>query len=279
MKTYLDCLPCMMNQALRAGRLAINDEKLIKKLLDEIGDSIKNIALHDTPVQSGAIVYHRVKEITGIEDPYKEIKADSIKEALELYPILERYIEESDDPVLTAIRIAIAGNVVDFGMDKKFNLKEDLAKILFQDFGIFDYDEFKTQLSKASCILYIGDNAGESVFDKILIQQLGVPVIYAVRGIPIINDVTISDANDSGINDVAKIVSSGTTAPGTILELCNASFRELFDSAPMIISKGQGNFEGLSDANRQIFFLLKAKCHVIANHLGVNENDIVLKAL
>jgi len=123
-----------------------------------------------------------------------------------------------------------------------------------QEFGIFDYSKFKEELSRAKSVLYIGDNAGESVFDKILIEQLSVPVTYVVRGIPIINDVTVEDAIDSGIEKVAEIISSGTTAPGTIMELCTNNFVEKFENADMIISKGQGNYEGLSNVNRQVFF-------------------------
>ena len=278
MKTYLDCLPCMMTQALRTGRIATDNEEIIKKILDEVGSSIKNVPMHNTPAQTGAIVYHIVKEITGVVDPYKQIKAESIAEALELYPKLEAYISNADDKLLTAIRIAIAGNVVDFGINKKYDLEPELHKIMDQEFGIFDYSKFKEELSRAKSVLYIGDNAGESVFDKILIEQLSVPVTYVVRGIPIINDVTVEDAIDSGIDDVAEIISSGTTAPGTIMELCTNNFVEKFENADMIISKGQGNYEGLSNVNRQVFFLLKAKCHIIAKHLNVVEDDIVLKA-
>lgn len=277
MKTYLDCLPCMMAQALRAGRIATNNEHTLKKLLDEVGSSIKDVPMHQTPAQTGAIVYHKIKEITGVDDPYKQIKADSIKEALALYPKLEGYISKSDDKLLAAIRIAIAGNIIDFGVNKKFNLETDLEDIMNQEFGAFDYDEFKLQLHKAGSVLYIGDNAGESVFDRILIEQLGVPVVYVVRGIPIINDVTVKEAIDSGIDEVAEIVSSGTTAPGTILELCTDEFVQRFENADMVISKGQGNYEGLANVQRQVFYLLKAKCHIIASHLGVVEDDIVLK--
>ena len=279
MKTYLDCLPCMMNQALRTGRIATDNEGTIKKILDEVGSAIKDVPMHHTPAQTGAIVYQKIREITGVTDPFKQIKSESIKEALALYPKLESYIVSSDDKLLTAIRIAIAGNVVDFGVNKKFNLEADLRQIMDQEFAVFDYEIFKEQLQKAKSVLYIGDNAGESVFDKILIEQLGVPVTYVVRGIPIINDVTIQDAIDSGIDEVAKIISSGTTAPGTILELCTDDFVQQFEKADMIISKGQGNYEGLSNVNRQVFFLLKAKCHIIASHLNVVEDDIVLKAL
>ena len=127
--------------------------------------------------------------------------------------------------------------------------------------------------------LYIGDNAGESVFDRILIERLNKPVTYIVREIPIINDVTYKDALQAGIDKVATIFSSGTRAPGTFLKKCSREFIEMFNSAKFIISKGQGNYEGLSNEKHRIFFLLKAKCYVIANDIGVSEGDIVLKGI
>ncbi len=266
----------MMSQALRAGRMSTNDDAVIKRILDEVGESIKTIPMDKTPAESGSVVYKKIREITGVADPYKKIKETSIAEAKHLYPELKQEIINSDDPLLMAIRVAIAGNVIDFGMAKKFNLVEDVKKILTQDFAIFNYTEFKEKLNSAKNILYIGDNSGESVFDKLLIEQLGKPVKYAVRGIPVINDVTYDDAVNSGIAEVAEIVSSGVPAPGAILELCNKEFVDLFYNADMIISKGQGNYEGLSNVNRDVFFLLKAKCPVIARDIKVNEDDIIL---
>ena len=279
MKTYLDCLPCMMNQALRTARIATNDDKKIKKVLDEVGAMIKDIPMHHTPVQSGSLVYQKIRDITEVADPYKDIKKNSIMEAQALYPTLIKLINKSDNKLLTAIRIAITGNIIDFGMNKQFNLEEELKKIMKQDFAIFDFDAFINELEQAKSILYIGDNAGESVFDKILINTLRKPVTYVVRGIPIINDVTMEDAIESGIDEIAEIVSSGSSAPGTILELCNDDFVHRFNNADMVISKGQGNYEGLSNVNRTVFFLLKAKCEIIANDLEVNENDIILKGI
>ena len=279
MKTFLDCLPCMMDQALRAGRIATDDERIIKKLLDSVGAMMKDIPLENTPPETGEIIYRKVREITGVTDPYKEVKKANIEEALSLYPELKKIVEESDNSLLTAIRIAIAGNVIDLGVNKKFNLVEDVRKILKQDFAILDFEKFEKQLKIADSVLYLGDNAGESVFDKILIEELNKPVTYVVREIPVINDVTEEDAIASGINEVAEIISSGTTAPAVILRLCNNEFIERFNSSKMIISKGQGNYEGLSDVNQPVFFLLKAKCFVIANDLNVEENDIVLKGI
>ena len=279
MKTFLDCLPCMMSQALRAGRMATNDEKIIKELLDSIGAMIKDIPLENTPPQTGDVIYKKVREITGVIDPYKKIKEANIQEALSLYPELKEIIKKSDNRLLTAIRIAIAGNVIDFGVGKDFNIVEDIKYILKQDFGILDFNEFVKHLEKANNILYLGDNAGESVFDKILIEELNKPVTYVVRDIPVINDATYEDAVASGIHKVAEIISSGSSAPAVIPELCNDDFMERFNKADMVISKGQGNYEGLSNVKRSVFFLLKAKCHVIANDLKVKENDIILKGI
>ena len=172
MKTYLDCLPCMMNQALRTARIATNDNGKIKQVLDAVGTMIKDIPMHHTPVQSGALVYRKIRDITGVADPYKDIKKNSIKEAHTLYPTLIKLINKSDNKLLTAIRIAITGNIIDFGMNNQFNLEEELNKIMKQDFAIFDFNAFVDVLDNAESVLYIGDNAGESVFDKILIVNL-----------------------------------------------------------------------------------------------------------
>lgn len=279
MKTYLDCIPCMMQQALRAGRIATNDEKKIKRLLDVVGEMIKDIPMEKTPPEMGNIIHQQIRKIIGVNDPYKKIKDLNISEVKSLYPELKEIVNHSDNRLLTAIKLAIAGNIIDFGMNNSFNINLHFRRILKQDFAVMDFDEFVKQYQKANSILYIGDNAGESVFDKILIEELGKPVTYVVRDIPIINDVTIDDAINSGIDEVAEIISSGSTAPGTILSLCNENFLERFNSAEMIISKGQGNYEGLSDVERSVFFLLKAKCPVIANDLKVKEDDIVLKGI
>ncbi len=279
MKTYLDCIPCFMNQALRAGRLASSDERLHKAVLDFTANHIRHLDMEKSPAENGAAIYAKVRELSGIDDPYKAIKQESISEAKALYAELKERIRKSDNPLLTAVRIAIAGNIIDFGIDKKFDIHDDLNRILHQDFAISDFETFAEQLRQAGNILYLGDNAGESVFDKLLIETMNKPTVYATREVPVINDVVIQDAIDSGLNDVAKIISSGSPVPGIILPLCNKEFLEIFDTADMVISKGQGNYEGLSDAGRSVFFLLKAKCHVIAKDLNVKENDIVLKQI
>ncbi len=279
MKTYLECLPCFVEQALRASRTATTDQSKIKQVLDEVGCMIRETPMENTPAESGIRVYGKIREITGVADPYREIKQQHIREALALYPEMEKMVKESDDPLLTAIRLAIAGNVIDLGINKTFNIVQDVKKILVRDFGIFDYEVFKKQLDRAKTILYLGDNAGESVFDKLLIKQLKKPVVYAVRTAPIINDVTLEEARLSGLDEVATLIDSGSPAPGIIMRYATPQFLEIYQNADIVISKGQGNYEGLSDEKRSIFFLLKAKCPVIARHLGIQEGDIVLKGI
>jgi len=277
MKTYLDCIPCFMQQALRAGRIATSDENKLKQILDKTGEMVKTISMHDTPAETGMMVYHIVKEVTGVYDPYKDIKQQHIIETKSIYPELEKLVADSDDRLLTAIKIAIAGNIIDLGVNKEFDIVTDVKNILDQDFAILDYKAFKKQLRKSNNILYIGDNVGESVFDKILIKELKKPVKYAVRSIPIINDVTMEDAIASGLEEVAELIDSGCESPGVILDQSTPEFLKLFNKSDLIISKGQGNFEGLSECNRQVFFLLKAKCPIISNHLGIEEGSIILK--
>jgi len=266
-----------MQQALRAGRMATSDEKKLRQILDKTGEMVKTISMHATPAEMGMSVYRIVSEVTGVLDPYKEIKQKHIAETKAIYPELEKIVDESDDKLLTAIRIAIAGNVIDLGVKKTFDIVEDVKSILKQEFSVFDYDAFKAQLENSENILYIGDNVGESVFDKILIKELEKPVKYAVRSIPIINDVTMEDAIASGLDEVAELIDSGCESPGIILSQSTPEFLEIFNSSDLVISKGQGNFEGLSDCNRQVFFLLKTKCSIISKHIGVEDGSIILK--
>ena len=279
MKTFLECMPCFVEQALRTARIATRDEKKIKKVLDEVGCMIKDTPMDSTPAESGIRIYGKIAEVTGVADPYYAIKRQHIAEAKALLPELEKMLAKANDPLLMAIRLAIAGNVIDLGINKKFDIVSDVKKILQQDFGIFDYEAFKKHLATAKNILYLGDNSGESVFDKLLIQQLKKPVTYAVRTRPIINDTTLEEARLSGLDEVAELMDSGSPAPGIILRYATPRFLKAFQEADLIISKGQGNYEGLSDEKRPIFFLLKAKCPVIARDIGVQEGDIILKGI
>ncbi|NOZ21669.1 MAG: DUF89 family protein [Planctomycetes bacterium] len=279
MKLYLDCIPCFFDQAIRAGRIAGADEETIKRLLDEIGGMVRDISMQTMSPEVGRRIYGKIREVTGNDDPYKEIKARSTQQALALHDRLKREIRESTDPLLTAVRIAAAGNVIDYGIDRQFDMEEEIHEVMEKDFAIFDYDPFRRRLAAADSVFYIGDNTGEHVFDRLLIEEMGKPTVFVVREVPVINDVTYDDAVCGGLDSVATIMSSGSDAPGNILRLCSPEFMRVYDSAEFVISKGQGNYEGLSEESKTIFFMLKAKCKVIAEDIGVEEGDIILKGI
>ena len=277
MKTYFECFPCYVQQALRAARIFTDDPKIIKNLIDEVGMLFPKITFDMTSPEIGEFIYGRMREISGVNDPYKNLKKQSTDEALDLVQFCRKLLTESADPLFMAIKLAIAGNMIDFAIHHEVDIRAEIESIVHKELTINDYDSFRKRLEISETILYIGDNAGESVFDRLLIEQLHDKKIYfGVRGAPVINDVVEEDAMQAGIDKVAEIVSSGSPVPGTILSKCNKEFVELFQTADMIISKGQGNYEGLSDEEREIFFLLRIKCEVIAGHIGVPIRSLVL---
>jgi uncharacterized protein with ATP-grasp and redox domains len=277
MKTYLECIPCFMKQALSAAGEATDDQGKIKQVLDRVARLIPDIPLDNPPPETARLIYSAIREVTGVADPFRAYKDRSIKNAFSLYRKVKSAVESSDDPLRMALRMAIAGNVIDLGANPDFDLENELGNASDKDLREDQYESFRCMLEDARTVLYLGDNAGETVFDRILIEIMGKETVYAVRDIPIINDATMEDARKSGIGEVARIVSSGCDAPGTILKRCSQEFLSLFASADLIVSKGQGNFESLSGEEAPIYFFLKVKCPVIARHLGIGIGDLVLK--
>lgn len=277
MKTTLDCIPCFFRQALFAVRAATPDEAVHKELLDRVGSLLPDIPLDSSPPEIAVRVYGAVSEVTGRTDPFQALKHESTQKALALYSTLKHRIETSEDPLLTAVCTAIAGNVIDFGANPSFELEREIEELLQKPLTINHFEAFQNRLQASDWVLYLGDNAGETVFDRLLIETMGRPAVYAVRDAPFINDATREDAEMAGLSSVARIVSSGCKAPGTILAWCSDAFRATFREAPLIVSKGQGNFESLSEESGPLFHLLKVKCSVIAGVLGAPEGSFVLK--
>jgi len=288
MKTYLDCIPCFYRQALDAARIAGTDEIKQKQIVDKISQLIPDFPLEASPPEMGREIYSLVGKISGVKDPFKEIKENSNKFALKLYPKLKQEINNSEDGLLTALKLSIIGNIIDYGAKNSLDVPKEINYLFQGNFKtdnknnsiIFKYKQFKEALNEVDTLIYLADNAGEVVFDRLLIEELvkelGKEVIYVVKGKPIINDALIEDALFCGINKVAKITSSGSDAPGTILKYCSPEFMEIYQDAELIISKGQGNYEALSEEDRPMFFLFRAKCPVIAEDVGCDVGDMVL---
>ncbi len=282
MRTYIDCLPCFIRQVLNTGRMASDDPEILWQIMRRSLEELKDVSMEQSPPYTTRQIYRIIRELTGCDDPYKEIKKEFNQMAIELLPCLQHLITESVAPFETAVRLAIAGNIIDFGPLGGINrsrvmdtIKECLELDLPPPGSI---NRLRGAVERASKILYLGDNAGEIVFERLLLQEMPhEKVTFAVRGGPVINDATLEDAAAAGITDLVKVIDNGCDAPGTILELCSAGFRQVFDEADLIIAKGQGNYETLSQlAGKNIFFLLKIKCPVVADNTGCNVGDIVI---
>lgn len=281
MKTYLDCIPCFLNQALRATRVAVDDKNTQRLVLNAVASLIPELPLDATPPEVAQQVYRIVTDITGNADPYFEEKRRANQLALSLYPQLKQVITNADDPLLTACKLAIAGNSIDLAPQSSYDdLNSTIELALTSPLSIDNYQEFRADIISSSRILYLGDNAGEILFDRMLIEELrrikDIEVYFVVREKPVINDATMDDAVSTGMDKVATVISSGSDAPATIPSQCSPELLEKYHSADITISKGQGNYESLSNERGNIYFFLKVKCLVAARLLGVNVGGTVL---
>jgi len=281
-RTYLDCFPCFLSQALKASRIATREEKAQRAILDQVMKKLINLPITAPPPQIAQIVYRTIKTITGNEDPYQEIKKKQNELVLRLYPELKEMVQCAGDPLLCAVKLAIAGNIIDLGAQTEVkDIKKEVLGSLASSLAINDYDVFKSIINKSKNLLYLGDNAGEIVFDRILLEELKkvdtFKIFFAVREKPVINDVTLEDARFVGIDSLAEVVSNGSDAPATVLSECSPGFINIFQKADVIIAKGQGNYESLSEERKNLFFLLRVKCPVVANDLMVNIGDSIIK--
>lgn len=279
MKAQLACIPCIMNQAFRTAKAATKDKKLIREVLNKVGEEIKYIDLKKcTPPEVAIPIYQIVTDVTGVEDPYKNAKREHIKEALILYPLMMEKVEQSKNPLKEAVKIATIGNAIDLGSrSDKIDITKEFERIEHSLFYLDEFDTFEERIKKEKEILYLADNAGETVFDRPLIELLtkrNKKIYYAVKEKPIINDATRLDAELSGIKE--EIISTGSGVAGTILDFCSKEFVNFFAKATFIIAKGQGNYESLSSKKAPIFFLFKAKCKTIARETGFRVGTMLL---
>ena len=287
MKLHDDCRPCLIKQMETTARAAGADDALVREVVASVGPELERLWDPSTsPPAVSAPLYHMTGRICGDDDPFLAAKVRFTREALHMFHDVRARVLESADPFAAAVRTAIAGNIIDFGtgahggsIDLEKTLEEFLRKPLFVD----AIDELKLQAASANKILFIGDNAGETVFDRPLLELLrqdseGPELYYAAKEGAIINDATVKDATLAGVHLHAKLISTGARTPGTIPQQCSDTFNEIFDSADLVIAKGQGNFETLTELPRQgrIFMLFTVKCPVAAEYLDGAMGDMVV---
>ena len=272
-----ECGPCFLRQAREALDLSTDDENVKMQVMEEIFKFLSTTFKAGTNSNStGSSMHKIIKQKTGCMDPYYKEKVEGNEIALKYLPEVKKILDE-DDSLENYVKIAIIGNILDFGA---FTLDDDIEGVikssLKKDLAVKDIEEFENSLKTHDKVLYLVDNTGEIVFDKLLLAKLkeyDLDITIAVKSEPILNDATMVEALDVGLDEFGKLVEIGA---GTVI---SDEFRQIFDDHEFVISKGMGNYEGLTEidlSKKDIYFLLCVKCNTIARHIGANLHDMLL---
>ena len=283
MKISYECGACFLRQAREAMDLATDDDDLKIEINGEIFKFLaKTFKKGTNSNKTGSYIHNLIKEKTNCHDPYINEKRLGNEIALKYLPLAQDILDENDT-LENRVKIAIVGNILDFGA---FELSEDIEKLikdsLDKDLAVKDIESFENALKKYDNVLYLVDNTGEIVFDKLLlskIQEYDLDITIAVKSQPILNDACMEDAISTGLNEFGEIVEIGAGTVGYVDSEISDEFREIFNTHEFVISKGMGNYEGLTEidlSKKEVFFLLCAKCGTIAKDIGVNFQDMLL---
>jgi len=283
MKAKPDCIACMFRQTLNTVRLLTSDPEIQMRALTRTAEWVTRLSLNNSPALLSKPVYLIVSEVTGVKDPYNKLKKETNKAALALLPELRKFIKKAKDPLDAAIHVAVAGNIIDFGIGHSFDFNrsiEEILEVMNQHFAVSALKDFRKELGKGKSILYLGDNAGEIVFDRLLVEELlktGTKITFAVKSGPIINDATMQDARTAGLTKIVNVIETGGNDVGVDWNNVSSKFLKAVKQADAILAKGHGNFETCDDRPENFYFLLKTKCDMVGNELGVKLGDLVFK--
>ena len=277
MKASLECLECVVRQALRAARMASDDPAVHRQVINAAVADIPEMDLNQSPAVLSLKLYQYAQDYAGNSDPYKEIKCEQNAMALAFEPELEQLVRESDAPLITAIKLAAAGNIIDLGIlqSHEINPRKAIQQAMQTPLALDHTDHFLDALARCSDLLYLLDNAGEIVFDKPLIRllQQHTRVTAVVKGAPIINDACYEDAAQVGLPEICEVIDNGGGFVGSPLALVPETFLARMARADIILGKGQGNYETVDDFDGNVYLLLKAKCDIVAQHIGIQLGE------
>jgi uncharacterized protein with ATP-grasp and redox domains len=279
----------MLNLVLKAGKLCGLTEEQFKEVMNYALDELRSDGDElFPPILTGRIYeYMHKKFFAGapVFDPYRQLKQQTTAEALEHLDRLRTLVATTRPCFHTALRVSAAGNVIDFGAanHNSFNIEREIEAIPALQFAFFDAQELHLQLKSGQRLLFVTDNAGETVFDRVLLEVLRtdyphLDVVIAVHERPILNDAVMQDALQAGLDRIGRLISSGSIYPGTVLSESSAEFLYEWKRADIIIGKGQGNFETLCEqVTPKLFFILRIKCSSVAGQLGAPIGALVLR--
>ncbi len=281
MDISLDCIPCIVQSYTRLLQAGMLPEEVREPGMRRLLEYLAKVDYRQSPPVLGRDLHRMIRSDLDDPDPYRRIKTDANRMMLDRLADLEAMVDGSDDPFDIAMRLAVAGNAIDFASQHQFDVMETIDRVLRTPLSIDHSEQLRDELASAATLLYIGDNAGEIVLDRLFLQQIDVPERYfAVRGGPVINDATLEDARSVGMEGLVEVITTGDDAPGAVLESASEEFRQVLGASDVVIAKGQGNLEALLDVDRDIYSLLIIKCDLIAERVGVNRGGFVVgKAL
>lgn len=277
MQTFPECLECLLKQSLAAISLTNTGEEkralALRQVMQVLAYTDRSLSPSHLVDQTNPIICR----VTGVDDPYMTLRLAGREQALSLQPSLRELVDEASDPFETATRLAIAGNIIDIIPGQTYDLWAVVRQALKQPIAGDGLEAFRIAAMSATSILYLADNAGESVFDRFLVEKLNKPVTYAVKSGPILNDATHEDALVAGLDKVANVIRTGSNGPGTILANCSSEFLDIYRSAGLVIAKGQANYETLDDQGQRVFFLMKVKCPIIGREVGASVGNLLIR--
>ena len=277
MKTYPACYPCLLNQAAdalsRSGHPDQEQIQALKQVLSILANSDDSL----TPSAIAGRTNQALRETLGVEDFYREEKDANHRLAFSYLGALRDLLGEEQDQLEGGLKVSAAGNVIDIVHGNDYDLWQEVLKTVGQELVGGGVSSFRERIKAVPRLLYLADNVGETVFDRVFIESLEVPVIYAVKSGPVLNDATKVDALAAGLDQVAQIVETGSQSPGTVLDECSPEFLEIFQGADLVLSKGQANYETLEDQGDKVFFLLRVKCPVISDRIQAPLGTLVFR--
>ncbi len=279
MKIDFKCYDCIFKLILELSEQLGSDGETRKRLANAMLEKFVEVSARGgSPPELLAHLWGEIRfEASGCADPMKEIKRNSTKLGLRLLPRLREAVRDSDDPFAAAVRLAAAGNIIDYGIFRDLDLaraEESILAVLDEPYDRAAAAELQRRMDEADSIFYMLDNCGEAVIDRLLMEPYREKLTVGVRGKPVLNDVTPEDAAASGI-DFAPVVDTGDATAGVSFTRSKPEFLEKLESASLVIAKGQGNFESMEHLFRKpVFYLFRAKCSVITTLLGCPANSI-----
>ncbi|NLY89640.1 MAG: DUF89 family protein [Firmicutes bacterium] len=286
MKAKPECYICSLQQALSATRRVTNDPEKERKVINKSLEYLLGLDPEITPAEISSDLFRLICQELETHDPYREEMDYYNRQALELYPKLQQVMAKSKDRIYTGLLLAVAGNQIALGIIEEIDIEETIAQVLEEGLRLNDYEEFRKDLADAGSLLYLSDNAGEIVFDRILLEEIkkvypDLPVTIAVKKEPAVNDALRVDALQTGIDRVGEIIDTGCGDLGVPKTRCSEEFWEAFRRADLVIAKGHANFETIEGEQEHpaVYALLRAKCPVVAGILGVEVFDSVFKKL